>query len=98
MRTLSILPSFPQNMKLLCCDSLTPSNIPHFPQNDLFEKAKDEILDKIAALHKLTPLEWETLIQEALWNGIQHKVVDEIYLDAAECHSVSHFNTKVHTT
>ena len=75
---------------------MRPLNIsPSFPQNDLFEKAKDEILDKIAALHKLTPLEWETLIQEALWSGIQHKVVDEIYLEAAECHSVSHFNTKV---
>ena len=61
----------------------------------MFEKAKDDILDDIAALHKLTPLEWETLLQENLWEVIHKKVVDEIYLGAAECTSSSHFNTKV---
>ena len=65
------------------------------PQNDLFEKAKDDILDDIAALHKSTPLEWETLLQENLWEKIHPKVVDDIYLGAAECTTSSNFNTKV---
>lgn len=64
-------------------------------QNDLFEKAKDDILDDIASLHKSTPLEWETLLQENLWDGIHSKVVDDIYLAAAECTNSSNFNTKV---
>lgn len=70
-------------------------NISYSTKNDLFEKAKDDILDDIAALHKLTPLEWETLIQENLWGEIHSKVVDDIYLGAAECTSSSNFNTKV---
>ena len=65
------------------------------PQNDLYEKAKDDILDDISSLHKLTPLEWETLLQESLWEKIHSKVVDDIYLAAAESTSPSHFNTKV---
>ena len=32
-------------------------------QNDLFEKAKDDILDDISALHKLTPIQWEEMLQ-----------------------------------
>ncbi|XP_063677299.1 dynamin-like 120 kDa protein, mitochondrial isoform X4 [Bolinopsis microptera] len=73
----------------------TFSGIREMDRNDLFEKAKDDILDDIAALHKSTPLEWETLLQENLWEEIHPKVVDDIYLGAAECTSSSNFNTKV---
>ncbi|KAL5264482.1 hypothetical protein ACHWQZ_G005539 [Mnemiopsis leidyi] len=73
----------------------TFSGIREMDRNDLFEKAKDDILDDIAALHKSTPLEWETLLQENLWEKIHPKVVDDIYLGAAECTTSSNFNTKV---
>lgn len=64
-------------------------------RNDLFEKAKDDILDDISALHKLTPIQWEELLQANLWDKIAHTVVDGIYLNAAQCTNPSNFNTKV---
>ncbi|XP_067369204.1 dynamin-like GTPase OPA1, mitochondrial isoform X5 [Channa argus] len=64
-------------------------------RNELFEKAKNEILDEVISLSQVTPQHWETILQKKLWERVSTHVIENIYLPAAQTIDSGTFNTTV---
>ncbi|EMP27109.1 hypothetical protein UY3_15803 [Chelonia mydas] len=62
-------------------------------RNELFEKAKNEILDEVISLSQVTPKHWEEILQKTLWERTH--VIENIYLPAAQATNSGTFNTTV---
>lgn len=73
----------------------------HFPKireldrDELFEKGRAEILDDVLSLHDILPREWEKKLSDRLWQTVQSRVIDDIYLAAAQNSNPGKFNTIV---
>uniref|UniRef100_A0A670KGW2 Dynamin-like GTPase OPA1, mitochondrial n=1 Tax=Podarcis muralis TaxID=64176 RepID=A0A670KGW2_PODMU len=64
-------------------------------RNELFEKAKNEILDEVISLSQVTPKHWEEILQKTLWDRVSTHVIENIYLPAAQTTNSGTFNTTV---
>ncbi|XP_033006829.1 dynamin-like 120 kDa protein, mitochondrial isoform X1 [Lacerta agilis] len=64
-------------------------------RNELFEKAKNEILDEVISLSQVTPKHWEEILQKSLWDRVSTHVIENIYLPAAQTTNSGTFNTTV---
>ncbi|XP_055796796.1 dynamin-like 120 kDa protein, mitochondrial isoform X2 [Salvelinus fontinalis] len=64
-------------------------------RNELFEKAKNEILDEVISLSQVTPKHWEAILQKKLWERLSTHVIENIYLPAAQTMNSGTFNTTV---
>uniref|UniRef100_A0A6M2DDH7 Dynamin-like GTPase OPA1, mitochondrial n=1 Tax=Xenopsylla cheopis TaxID=163159 RepID=A0A6M2DDH7_XENCH len=64
-------------------------------RDELFEKARGEILDEIINLSQVSPKQWETLLMAKIWDKVSMHVFENIYLPAAQTGSTSNFNTTV---
>ncbi|XP_072264319.1 dynamin-like GTPase OPA1, mitochondrial isoform X2 [Pyxicephalus adspersus] len=64
-------------------------------RNELFEKAKNEILDEVISLTQVTPKHWEEILQRTLWERVSTHVIENIYLPAAQTMNSGTFNTTV---
>ena len=64
-------------------------------RTELFEKAKNEILDDMLSLVNIPPQKWEKTLQDRLWNGVSNHVIEDIYLPAAQSNDPGAFNTSV---
>ncbi|XP_010591164.1 dynamin-like 120 kDa protein, mitochondrial isoform X2 [Loxodonta africana] len=64
-------------------------------RNELFEKAKNEILDEVISLSQVTPKHWEEILQQSLWERVSTHVIENIYLPAAQTLNSGTFNTTV---
>ncbi|XP_037381199.1 dynamin-like 120 kDa protein, mitochondrial isoform X4 [Talpa occidentalis] len=64
-------------------------------RNELFEKAKNEILDEVISLSQVTPKHWEEILQQSLWERVSSHVIENIYLPAAQTMNSGTFNTTV---
>ncbi|MBN3273369.1 OPA1 protein, partial [Polyodon spathula] len=75
-------------------------------RNELFEKAKNEILDEVISLSQVTPKHWQVLyffigkrvediLQKKLWERVSTHVIENIYLPAAQTMNSGTFNTTV---
>ncbi|XP_054160481.1 dynamin-like 120 kDa protein, mitochondrial isoform X2 [Oppia nitens] len=64
-------------------------------RDELFEKAKGEILDEIVNLSQLSPNYWEEVISKKLWERVGFYVFEHIYLPAAQTSNSGTFNTQV---
>ncbi|KAJ8357325.1 hypothetical protein SKAU_G00201190 [Synaphobranchus kaupii] len=64
-------------------------------RNELFEKAKNEILDEVITLSQVTPKHWQTILQKKLWERMHSHVLENIYLPAAQTLDSGTFNTTV---
>ncbi|XP_060098850.1 dynamin-like 120 kDa protein, mitochondrial isoform X1 [Heteronotia binoei] len=64
-------------------------------RNELFEKAKNEILDEVISLSQVTPKHWEEILQKSLWERVSTHVIENIYLPAAQTMNSGTFNTTV---
>ncbi|UYV65766.1 OPA1 [Cordylochernes scorpioides] len=64
-------------------------------RDELFEKARGEILDEIINLSQLSPQHWEKVISEKLWERVSLHVFENIYLPAAQSMDAGTFNTTV---
>ncbi|CAG5864322.1 unnamed protein product [Menidia menidia] len=64
-------------------------------RNELFEKAKNEILDEVISLSQVTPQHWESILQRKLWERVSTHVIENIYLPAAQTMDSGTFNTTV---
>ncbi|KAJ8277180.1 hypothetical protein GJAV_G00072290 [Gymnothorax javanicus] len=64
-------------------------------RNELFEKAKNEILDEVISLSQVTPKHWEAILQKKLWERVSTHVIENIYLPAAQTMNAGTFNTTV---
>lgn len=64
-------------------------------RDELFEKAKGEILDEVVNLSQVSAKKWEDLLNAKLWEKISNYVFENIYLPAAQSGSQNSFNTMV---
>lgn len=64
-------------------------------RDELFEKAKGEILDEVVNLSQVSPKKWEELLNTKIWDKISNYVFENIYLPAAQSGSQNSFNTMV---
>lgn len=64
-------------------------------RDELFEKARGEILDEVINLSLVTPKQWETLFSKKLWEKTATHVFENIYLPSAQADTVGEFNTSV---
>lgn len=71
----------------------TPFNLEtelrEFGRDELFEKAKGEILDEVVNLSQTSAKKWEDLLTEKLWEKLSNYVFENIYLPAAQSGSES---------
>ncbi|KAL4221277.1 Dynamin-like 120 kDa protein [Mactra antiquata] len=64
-------------------------------RDELFERAKGEILDEVISLGAVSPKDWEQLFHKKLWEKTATHVFENVYLPAANADSVGEFNTIV---
>ncbi|XP_050492847.1 dynamin-like 120 kDa protein, mitochondrial isoform X7 [Bombus huntii] len=64
-------------------------------RDELFERARGEILDEIINLSQVSPRHWEEVLMVRIWDKVSMHVFENIYLPAAQSGSPSTFNTTV---
>nr|CAB3264565.1 dynamin-like 120 kDa protein, mitochondrial [Phallusia mammillata] len=64
-------------------------------RNELFEKAKNEILDEMLSLVNIPAQNWELTLQNKMWDRVSSHVIENIYLPAAQSGDPGSFNTTV---
>ncbi|XP_052759865.1 dynamin-like 120 kDa protein, mitochondrial isoform X1 [Mya arenaria] len=64
-------------------------------REELFEKAKGEILDEVVSLGAVSSKDWESLFYKKLWEKAATYVFENIYVPAAQAGSIGEFNTMV---
>lgn len=60
-------------------------------RDELFEKARGEILDEIINLSQVSPKDWEELLMKKIWDKVSMHVFENIYLPAAQTGNTSEF-------
>lgn len=53
-------------------------------RDELFERARGEILDEIVNLSQVSPRRWEEVLLRKLWDKVSMHVFENIYLAAAQ--------------
>ncbi|XP_076757548.1 opa1 mitochondrial dynamin like GTPase isoform X1 [Xylocopa sonorina] len=64
-------------------------------RDELFEKARGEILDEIVNLSQVSPRHWEEVLMVRIWDKVSMHVFENIYLPAAQSGNPGTFNTTV---
>lgn len=64
-------------------------------RDELFEKARGEILDEIVNLSQVSVQHWEEVLLTQLWNKVSNYVFETIYLPAAQSGNANAFNTQM---
>lgn len=64
-------------------------------RDELFEKARGDILDEIINLSQVTPQQWEEAYLDKLWKKTSTHVFENIYLPASQAESPGVFNTTI---
>ena len=60
-------------------------------RDELFEKARGEILDEIINLSQVSPKQWEELLMKKMWDKVSTHVFENIYLPAAQTGNTGEF-------
>ncbi|KAI4464472.1 dynamin [Holotrichia oblita] len=53
-------------------------------RDELFERARSEILDEMVNLSQVSPKHWEERLLDKIWDKVSHHVFENIYLPAAQ--------------
>jgi len=53
-------------------------------RDELFEKARGEILDEVASLSQVSAHEWERAFRKGMWDKMRPYVFENIYMTAAQ--------------
>ncbi|KAF5277806.1 hypothetical protein FQR65_LT03787 [Abscondita terminalis] len=64
-------------------------------RDELFERARTEILDEVVNLSQVSPKKWEDSLMDKIWDKVSDHVFENIYLPAAQSESQGTFNTTV---
>ncbi|CAF3995872.1 unnamed protein product, partial [Adineta steineri] len=64
-------------------------------RDELFEKARGEILDEVVNLSLIPSQQWEDNLTKYLWSQMSNFIFDDVFLTAAQAESVGGFNTTV---
>ncbi|XP_064117530.1 dynamin-like 120 kDa protein, mitochondrial isoform X4 [Macrobrachium nipponense] len=62
-------------------------------RDELFEKARGEILDEVVNLSQVSPKQWEDALSKKLWDKMATHIFENIYLPAAQTENSGTFNT-----
>ncbi|XP_041480087.1 dynamin-like 120 kDa protein, mitochondrial isoform X2 [Lytechinus variegatus] len=62
-------------------------------RDELFERAKSEMLDEVMSLNEIKPQQWEETLSKLLWEGVSSHVFEGIYLPASQSLDAGAFNT-----
>lgn len=60
-------------------------------RDELFEKARGEILNEVVNLSLVSVKDWEEKLSAELWNGISNYILEHVYLPAG--YSVNQTNS-----
>ncbi|XP_071805420.1 dynamin-like GTPase OPA1, mitochondrial isoform X1 [Asterias amurensis] len=71
------------------------SRLRELDRDELFEKAKGEILDEVLCLSEIPPKRWEEALSRVLWERMSGYVFENIFLPAAQSPDAGTFNTTV---
>ncbi|CAG9768436.1 unnamed protein product [Ceutorhynchus assimilis] len=74
------------------------NNFPRLREQDrdeLFERARGEILDEVVNLSQVSPRDWEEHLLLNIWGKVSGNVFENIYIPAAQTGSSETFNTSV---
>ncbi|XP_050527682.1 dynamin-like 120 kDa protein, mitochondrial isoform X2 [Daktulosphaira vitifoliae] len=78
------------------------NNFPRYLElnrDELFEKARGEIINEVVDLSLISVKDWERELSDALWNGISHYIIENVYLqamyEANKTNNQASFNTVV---
>ncbi|KAJ8929316.1 hypothetical protein NQ314_018024 [Rhamnusium bicolor] len=74
------------------------NNFPRLREQDrdeLFERARGEILDEIINLSQVSPKQWEEKLLNKIWEKVSTHVFENVYIPAAQTGSAETFNTAV---
>ncbi|CAH1117965.1 unnamed protein product [Phaedon cochleariae] len=74
------------------------NNFPRLREQDrdeLFERARGEILDEIVNLSQVSPKHWEECLLHKIWEKVSTHVFENIYIPAVHTGSAETFNTAV---
>ena len=66
-----------------------------FLKDELFEKARGEILDEVINLAQVKTKDWEDTLTRLLLNESSDHIFNNIYMPAAQTDSLGSFNTTV---
>ncbi|XP_066916981.1 dynamin-like GTPase OPA1, mitochondrial isoform X1 [Clytia hemisphaerica] len=64
-------------------------------RDELFDKARGEILDEVLSLSQTSPQDWEQILSKNLWESVKEHAIENIYLPAAQIGNPREFKTKV---
>ncbi|UJR14178.1 hypothetical protein I4U23_001173 [Adineta vaga] len=64
-------------------------------RDELFEKARGEILDEVVNLSQIPSRQWEENLSKHLWSTMSNYIFNDVFSTAAETTSVGAFNTTV---
>lgn len=53
-------------------------------RDELFERARSEILDEVVNLSQVSPKQWEDCLLDKIWEKVSGHVFENIYLPAAQ--------------
>lgn len=53
-------------------------------RDELFERARGELLDEVVALSQVTPIHWEQVLLNKLWEDNAQHVFENIYFKSAQ--------------
>ena len=67
-------------------------------RDELYEKARGEILDEIVNLSAVSPSRWETSVSQHLWEKVSTYVFENIYLPAAQTHNAGKAQNHYHSS
>ncbi|XP_044266137.1 dynamin-like 120 kDa protein, mitochondrial isoform X3 [Tribolium madens] len=74
------------------------NNFPRIREQDrdeLFERARSEILDEVVNLSQVSPKQWEECLMSKIWEKVSSHVFENIYLPSAQTGTSETFNTSV---
>lgn len=60
-------------------------------RDELFEKARGEILDEVVNLSEVSVKQWEELLMKNIWERVSQHVFENIYLPSAQTEDSSKF-------
>uniref|UniRef100_A0A0A9YA90 Dynamin-like GTPase OPA1, mitochondrial n=2 Tax=Lygus hesperus TaxID=30085 RepID=A0A0A9YA90_LYGHE len=73
----------------------TYPGIRELDRDELFDKARGEILDEVINLSQVSVKDWDNLLLKKIWEKVSPHVINNIYLPAAQSLNTRTFNTMV---
>uniref|UniRef100_A0A5S6QHT8 Dynamin-like GTPase OPA1, mitochondrial n=1 Tax=Trichuris muris TaxID=70415 RepID=A0A5S6QHT8_TRIMR len=64
-------------------------------RDELYDKARNELLDEINALEDIASKDWEASLRDKIWKRMSPYVLDKVYFPAAAEDSVGAFTTSI---